>query len=766
MSQETKRFYEFDRFRIDLTERVLLCEGEMTPLTQKAFEVLLALIERRGRIVSKEELMEKVWPDTFVEESNLAQNIYTLRKTLGQAADGEGYIVTVPRRGYRFAAEVREILEEDRPPSEPAPKELEINVATQDSGSPAAVAVSQAGYQTIPSQEFASEAAVADAASPLPAQRPASAWIEGWVGRHKLALIISAGLLVVAGVVWFVSQRGFGIRDGAISPNMTVAALTTTGNIATAAISPDGAYVAYATNDSADLSTLWIEQLSTSTRRAIIPATPIRYYALTFSPDGSHVYYVAATNEFSPSRSVYRVSVLGGPSKRLVEQINAAVSFSPDGSQIVLRRAVDVRRVIVLSIANADGGNEREIASIRYPGVFYDPAWSPDGKMIAAAAGNPNGVAEMYVAGVRVGDWAMKTISTRRWKWIGQMAWLADSRSLVMVAQENSASPRQVWLLDSASGRASRITNDTSVYNRLSFAAAAGVIAALQVNQVTNVWLIPGGDNNRARQITVAAGGYRGELAWTPDGRIVYDSEAGAGPAISIMDIDGGNPKLLTGEFTGRAYVGKSKVSPDGRYVIFTSDLTGERHIWRMNIDGSDPIQLTNGVGEDDPYCSPDGRWVFYMNLERAGADRPTIGRVSIDGGEMKTLIKDFAGYPAISPDGKLLACLHAEGPGPTPWNIAVYPFDGGRPIKIFSQPLQSQTIRWTPDGRGLTYAENPVSGASKLWVQPLDGGQPRLLAEFEADRIFGFDWSRDGNFLACVRGLWATNVALIRDFR
>jgi DNA-binding winged helix-turn-helix (wHTH) protein len=103
MSQQTKRFYEFDRFRIDLTERALLCEGQFVPLTQKAFEVLLALVERHGGIASKEELMAKVWPDTIVEESNLAQNIYTLRKALGQTPDGEGYIVTVPRRGYRFA---------------------------------------------------------------------------------------------------------------------------------------------------------------------------------------------------------------------------------------------------------------------------------------------------------------------------------------------------------------------------------------------------------------------------------------------------------------------------------------------------------------------------------------------------------------------------------------------------------------------------------------------------------------------------------------
>jgi Tol biopolymer transport system component len=132
----------------------------------------------------------------------------------------------------------------------------------------------------------------------------------------------------------------------------------------------------------------------------------------------------------------------------------------------------------------------------------------------------------------------------------------------------------------------------------------------------------------------------------------------------------------------------------------------------------------------------------------------------------MKHLTKDFTAFPSVSPDGKSLACLYAEGPGPMPWKIAVYPIDGGAPIKIFPQPLNSQTIRWTPDGRGLTYAENPASGAAKLWIQPLEGGEPKLMAEFETDRIFGYDWSRDGNYLACVRGLWATNVVLIKNFK
>ncbi|HKQ74731.1 MAG TPA: winged helix-turn-helix domain-containing protein [Blastocatellia bacterium] len=737
MSRQIKRFYEFDRFRIDLTERVLISDGAFAPLTQKAFDVLLVLVEGRGAIVGKEELMEKVWPDTFVEESNLAQNIYTLRKALGQSPDGEGYIVTVPRRGYRFAASVRELIEEDETQTEPASIKLEAP------GDSPTVNESATGAVSAPSLKF------------------------GLPPRAFKILSAAALLIAAGGLVWFVKQRN---RGDAISRNMTVTALTTAGNILTAAVSPDGAYVAYATSENADQSALWIEQLSTSTRRPIIPASECRYYALTFSPDGGHVYYVAATKEF-PTRSVYRVSVLGGQSKRLVENINAAVSFSPDGSKIALRRAVDVRRTSILSIANADGKDEKEIASVRYLEAFYDPAWSPDGKMIASAVGNPSGVAEMYVAGVSVGDGAMKTISARRWQWVGQMAWLDDSRSLVMVAQENSSSPRQVWLLDSVSGHASRITNDTNEYNRLSFAANKGVIAALVAKQVSNVWLIPANDSSRARQITIAAGGHRGEISWTPDGRIVYDSEAGASPAISMMESDGSGARLLTGELAGSAYVGNANVSPNGRYVFFASDLKGNRHIWRMNINGGDPAQLTNGTGEDNPYCSPDGRWVFYTRLEKAGADRPTIGRVSIDGGEMQQLTEAFTANPSVSPDGKLFACLQAEGPGPFPWNIAVYsingPVEGRRPIKIFSQPiLITQTVRWTPDGRGLTYYDNPASGAAKLWIQPLDGGEPKPLAAFETDRIFGLDWSRDGNYLACVRGLWATNVVLIKGFK
>ena len=94
--------YQFGHFCLNAEERVLLRDGRMVPLPGKAVSTLLVLVRNKGHVVEKDVLMEEVWPNEFVEEGNLAQNIFTLRKALGESVDGPKYIETVPRRGYRF----------------------------------------------------------------------------------------------------------------------------------------------------------------------------------------------------------------------------------------------------------------------------------------------------------------------------------------------------------------------------------------------------------------------------------------------------------------------------------------------------------------------------------------------------------------------------------------------------------------------------------------------------------------------------------------
>ena len=109
MSAETKALYEFGRFRCDPAEHLLFCEGKPISLAPKAFEILIILIKSNGRLLTKDELMQKVWPDTFVEDANLTINISALRKLLGDSTGGQQYIETVPKLGYRFLAPVTEL---------------------------------------------------------------------------------------------------------------------------------------------------------------------------------------------------------------------------------------------------------------------------------------------------------------------------------------------------------------------------------------------------------------------------------------------------------------------------------------------------------------------------------------------------------------------------------------------------------------------------------------------------------------------------------
>lgn len=183
MNQQPQHFYEFGPFRLDAVERLLLREAEPLPLTPKSFELLLALVERHGHIVEKQELMQAVWPDTFVEETNLTKNIFILRQALGEPDDGGRYIETVPKRGYRFVAQVREVREKS--------EELAV---TEPVHSPTAIAAEpETNAQTTPPGGYQQPAAIAPTSI-----RPAL-----W-----RLLAVALGVLLTAAAIIGLTRRG------------------------------------------------------------------------------------------------------------------------------------------------------------------------------------------------------------------------------------------------------------------------------------------------------------------------------------------------------------------------------------------------------------------------------------------------------------------------------------------------------------------------------------------------------------------------------
>lgn len=201
-----KVLYEFDAFRVDPVRRRLLRAGEQVPLTPKAFSILMVLLESRGEVVEKEALIRRVWPDTYVTEANLTQNVSALRKALGERANDHRYVVTVPGLGYSFVAEVLEI---------PRESSGEIPVAvTEPSG--AAVPVSAPAEPAADLAPAAEEREVPRPEAPPPAR--ASPWHGG---RRKLLLAgLALGLLLaVVGIGLVLVQRRLPPAERARGPS-------------------------------------------------------------------------------------------------------------------------------------------------------------------------------------------------------------------------------------------------------------------------------------------------------------------------------------------------------------------------------------------------------------------------------------------------------------------------------------------------------------------------------------------------------------------
>jgi len=135
MDPESSREYEFPPFHLDAARRLLLREGQPVSLTAKAFDTLLVLIENRDRVVEKDELLKIVWPDTFVGEATLAQNIFKIRKTLGQDPDGHPYIVTIPKRGYRFVGKVSRLQDQSANVEEERTTQTTLSAGNEETAS-------------------------------------------------------------------------------------------------------------------------------------------------------------------------------------------------------------------------------------------------------------------------------------------------------------------------------------------------------------------------------------------------------------------------------------------------------------------------------------------------------------------------------------------------------------------------------------------------------------------------------------------------------
>jgi|GEM_PF-274562 len=778
MNNSKHRYYEFGEFRLDAYERQLLKHGQPVPLTFKAFEVLLVLVESSGRILEKEELMQRVWPDAIVEESNLKNNISALRKALGDASQASQYIQTLPRRGYRLVAEVVALPDErDALVIEKhTTTEIIIETISDDetltdaevyqeqseaiiSNAREAVATGAETLQGATGEEAITGIAVETETRTAQRVSVKESLVQRVQRRKWLAVVGAGALLIVVAVGGLALSRWIShsnARPSYAFDNMQLIRLTNAGNLG-AIISPDGKYIVYVVRGT-QADGLWIRQTVSESAVKLLPPTPLM--GISFGRDSNFVYYVRQDEH--PEGELYKIPVLGGTPKLVLERIDGPVSFSPDGQRMAFRRMnKDVGKLMLIT-TNLDGGDERILMAADTPYTIWRYNWSPDSNHIALAIKHDavEGQITWQVIEIPAEGGEVRAITAPQKESITGITWLPDGGGMILIATDKATGVPQLWHLTYPSGQITRITNDSNTYSApysgTTVTADGDTILAPQLVIAQNIWLADIRDVNHPRKITADGSNY-GYLTWTSDGRILYSEGDRNKSDLWMMNADGMGRERLTEVQSDNRY---PAMSPDGRYVLYCSKRTGNYQIWRMDRDGRNPKQLTDEPdGCASPHITPDSQWVVYQTLALAGGD---LRKLSIEGGQSVSLA-DNVETPVISPDGQMVAYQFFDE-AKKRFVIVIKPLTGGEPVKVLDYPEAAilEIVQWCKDG--LFCLSNH---RAQIILVPLDGHPPRPFTDFKTgENISSFAVSADGSQIAIARGVLQYDAILITNIK
>ena len=702
--------WEFDGFKVLTEVRLLLSRGTPIPLTSKAFDTLVLLIANRDRVVTKDELLQSIWPDVAVEEGNLTQQIFLLRKALGENAQQPRYIVTVPGHGYRFTAHVKEI--------------------SGDAGG---------------------------AASP-----------------GKTGLVVFGVVLLLAmgaGWTWMGRDTPEPLLDFS---KARITKVTESGKATNAAISPDGQYVAYTENDGDEYSLwvtqiatggknpVIARQPQILTYLTFSPDGHYIYFAkgtpkrgglllsrvpaiggletavlfdvdtpVSFSPDGRQLVFMRGAGQTTH----IVLADAGGGSERILASRKAPLTFafvapdwSPDG------------KVVAATATDRSAGGRSSIVLLPIDG---------------------GGSRELYATGSRIG----------RVRWLPDGSGLLTVVSEAMARQlppwQDGVFVRfsggAIWRIAYPDGRAEQLTSDLAAHDLccMDIAANGRAVASVVNTLVSDLWVAPAGHLDARRQVTSDSPVITRHI-WLPDNdTIVYRDMSGR---LHGVHKDGGGAFAVALP-AGHKVVGGVSACGDGRYIVFQA-FPGN-NIWRVTPKAGGAAKLTSGFVDANPACSPDGQSVLY-NSTRAGG--PSLWRVPIERGEPTPLIQtaheSFDALP--SPSGRLIYYSTFE------WEerpervrllrwIVMSASDRKR-LFAFNAPADATPgvpPTWAPDDSGLDYVVTR-NGISNIWRQPLAGGPPVPITQYSAGKIFSFAWSRDGQWLSLASGVNRSDVVLM----
>jgi Tol biopolymer transport system component/DNA-binding winged helix-turn-helix (wHTH) protein len=676
MSQTVRHIYEFGPFRLDATERLLLRGDKHIPLTPKAFETLLVLVEHGGHVIDKNELMRKVWPNTFVEEVNLAKNVSSLRKILGEDHPEHHYIETIPKRGYRFVAGIREVWADDAIP------EAELSRTTDQVVEPATAGNNQSqsghlGFVTVVEHRRSRN-----------------------IKRIVLPLLFIVFGASVALLVWTFLFRP---KPKPAAPLFTITPVTSlAGTEDQAAFSPDGKHIAFVWDGgSEDNGDIYVKLLGAE-QPLRLTTDPAAESDPAWSPDGHDIAFL---RQSAKTAALCVISSLGGGERKLADifpyrpvVIGNTLNYSPDGKLLALPDKQSQEEPFSIYTFAVQSGEKTKLTSPPAGSVGdLFPAYSPNSQTLAFVRSVSIAAADIYLLPAGAAEPQRLTFDNTS---IRGLSWTSDGTEIVF-ASRRGGSNYGLWKISTTDGVLERLTaNERDIYSP-AISRQGNRLSYTQSMSDANVWQLDLAKNKpqdqQLRQLIASTLEENGPQ-YSPDGkRIVFASRRSGSFEIWICDADGRNPRQLTN--IGGALTGTPRWSPDSRQIVFDSWLGGNAAIYIINADGGVARRLTSHADEDiTPSWSRDGRWI-YFGCTRSGSMQ--IWRVPAEGGAA-TQITRHGGFEGFeSTDGQYF--YYAKGRAmPGIWRV---PVGGGEETLVVDHHQAGLWRYWAVTDKGIYFA-------------------------------------------------------------
>ena len=696
-----EEIFRFGLFEADLRSRELRKNGRKVPLQGQPFQVFAILLRESGKVVTREELRQEVWPgDTFVDfDHGLNTAVTKIRTALGDSTDSPRFVETLPRLGYRFIGPV------DKP-------------------------VSQSASPPTPKGRF-----------------------KGRSTRVKWLLALGTSALLMSGIaIWrFASNHADTSLRIEIVPLVGLPGMESDPSF-----SPDGNQVAFAIR-SPESSGIYTTVVGGEKSMRITTHPGDR--GPRWSPDGRQL---AFTRYSEQGVAIYVIPVLGGTEHRLYSSpagiTSRTVDWSPDGKSLAITEiAADRVHTWIALLWLADSAKQR-LTSPSNQEADCSPAFSPDGSTIAFARGiTPGVVSDVYVVPTSGGE-PKRLTNDNTWI-IGPPAWTPDGRDIVFSSTRGGLA--SLWRISASGGIPRPVLGVGLNAYGPSISRKANQLVYQQMDFKNNIWRLnlsdektrqgppfiviadkgpslgrphfsPEGnriafesdrlgykdiwacnsDGSNCGQMT-ALHGTAGAVTWSPDGReVAFEFRPKQHSEVYLAEVGGGPPRLLE-TFTG-ADNGGPKWSRDGKWIYFYSNHGGSLEIWKTQLGGGSPVQVTtNGgvFGEE----SSDGRFFYFAKLEVPG-----LWRMPLDGGHETRLFDQpfvpFSWWDWGLTEKGIYFTNFQSSPNAT---VAFFEFATNKIFPIWTltnRPFVGLSI--SADGKSILYAQNEYSQSDIMLVR------------------------------------------------